>query len=230
MTYPPVPGGWQDPAGGSGEPAAEQPTYIDPLTNEPATINPGPPATPDPGQAVTPPGYPTDQMPGYPAAQYPVTGYPPAGQPGYGQPYDPSGQQPYSDPSGQQPYSAPPGYGYPQQGGYPGYGYPTPVMVAAARNNGLAIASMVVSLAGAALLFCYGFGGVAGLVGAILGHVARRQVTRRGENGGGMALAGIIVGWVVFALGIVIVIGAVWAISWAMHDQSNLYTPDPTSS
>jgi hypothetical protein len=61
---------------------------------------------------------------------------------------------------------------------------------------------MVTSLVGAATLFCWGLGGLAGLVGAILGHVARRKIRRSGEAGDGMALAGIIVGWIVFVLGV----------------------------
>jgi hypothetical protein len=65
---------------------------------------------------------------------------------------------------------------------------------------------MVTSIVGAATLFCWGLGAIVGLVGAILGHVARRKIRTSGEGGDGMALAGIIVGWIVLALG---VIGAV---------------------
>ena len=54
---------------------------------------------------------------------------------------------------------------------------------------------MVTSIVGAATLFCWG-------LGAILGHVARRKIRNSGEGGDGMALAGIIVGWIVLALGI----------------------------
>lgn len=72
---------------------------------------------------------------------------------------------------------------------YPGYGYPPP----SARTNGLAIASFICSLA--ALSMC-----VTAPVGAILGHVARRQIRERGERGAGMALAGVIIGWVITGL------------------------------
>ena len=66
------------------------------------------------------------------------------------------------------------------------------------KTNGLAIGALVTGIAALPLSFCYGVGGIlAGLVGAILGHVARRQIRERGEDGGGMALAGIIVAtWV----------------------------------
>lgn len=52
-----------------------------------------------------------------------------------------------------------------------------------AKTNTLVIVSLV-------------FAFLAPLVGAILGHVALSQITRRGEQGRGLALAGIIVGWV----------------------------------
>jgi uncharacterized protein DUF4190 len=71
----------------------------------------------------------------------------------------------------------------------PGYGYPVYPYPVAAPTNGLAIASLVCSLAGLAV-------GISAPVGAILGHIARRQIRERGEQGDGMALAGIIVGWV----------------------------------
>jgi hypothetical protein len=57
--------------------------------------------------------------------------------------------------------------------------------VVAQPTNGLAIASMIVSLVGF------------GPVGAIMGHIARRQIRERNEQGDGFALAGIIVGWVI---------------------------------
>jgi hypothetical protein len=68
--------------------------------------------------------------------------------------------------------------------------YPYPV---APPTNGLAIASLVCSIAGVATC-------VSAPVGAVLGHVARRQIRERGEAGDGLALAGIIVGWVLTGL------------------------------
>ncbi|GAA1775764.1 DUF4190 domain-containing protein [Luedemannella helvata] len=68
---------------------------------------------------------------------------------------------------------------------------PAPAPVATRRTNGLAVASLVVSVAG--LVVCCG--SVSGIVGAILGHVARGRIRRTGEAGAGMALAGILVGW-----------------------------------
>lgn len=105
-------------------------------------------------------------------------------QPG-GQPQPPYGQpQPYDPIQYQQPYGQTP-YGQPVYG-QPVYARPT---------NSLAIASLVCSLAGLLIL-------ISAPVGAILGHIARKQIAESGEQGDGMALAGIIVGWVLTGLGI----------------------------
>ncbi|MEV0052492.1 DUF4190 domain-containing protein [Saccharopolyspora shandongensis] len=67
------------------------------------------------------------------------------------------------------------------------------------RNNGMAIASMCVSLA--AIFTCYG-AILIGPVGAILGHVSLREINRnpKAYTNRSMALTGIIVGWVVPSL------------------------------
>ena len=101
----------------------------------------------------------------------------------YGQQPPPYGQQPqpYGQPAyGQQPYGPPP-YGY---------GYPPPQ-----RTNGLAIASMVLGI-----LWLYWIGS---LLALIFGYIAKRQIRERGESGGGMATAGIVLGWV--GIGLIVV-------------------------
>jgi Domain of unknown function (DUF4190) len=77
-------------------------------------------------------------------------------------------------------------------------------------TNGLAIAALVVSCVGVLGLCAYGLGGWIGAIGAILGHVSRRQIRERGDDGGGMALAGVIVGWV--ATGLFVLAGIGWGI------------------
>jgi hypothetical protein len=84
----------------------------------------------------------------------------------------------------------------------------------------MAIASMVVSVVSAAGLCAYGFGGLIGIVGAILGHVSRRQIRSRYEGGEGMALAGIIVGWVAFGLGLIISAAFVVLFVMAFNDPA----------
>ncbi|GAA3657920.1 hypothetical protein GCM10022237_17450 [Nocardioides ginsengisoli] len=130
-----------------------------------------------------------------PQPPYQPYGQQPPGQQPYGQ--QPYGQQPY----GQQPYAQQPYGQQPYGAGVPPYGYP-PV----AGTNSLAIASLVVSIL--SITVCAGF---TGFVGAILGHMARGQMKRSGEQGGGLAMAGIIIGWLgtVFFVGVVIVVIAI---------------------
>jgi hypothetical protein len=123
-------------------------------------------------------------------------------------------QQPYGDPS----YPGYPGGVAPASPGY-GYGVPVP---AAAQTNGLAIASLVVALA--SILLC----GFPAIVGAILGHVARRQIRERGQAGDGMALAGIIVGWIVFTLAVIGTIAYVAFFVWLVDNAANYQSPFPT--
>jgi hypothetical protein len=79
--------------------------------------------------------------------------------------------------------------GYAAPGGYGGQPYP----VQARKTNGLAVASLVCSLAGFLI-------GISAPVGAILGHMALRQIRQTGEDGAGLAKAGIIVGWIITGL------------------------------
>ncbi len=170
--------------------------------------------------------------------QDPAGGYvdPASSQPAYidpvsGQPtaYPVSGQPAQYPTYGQQPaqYPTSPSYGYGYQQAYPGYG--APLMAPQQRNNGMAIASMVVSIVGAVSLPCYGIGGIViGLVGAILGHVAKRQIAERNEGGGGMALAGIIVGWIAVAIGVAIVAFFVFFVWWAVTNSPNYPYSTPT--
>ncbi|MEA2682939.1 MAG: hypothetical protein QOK05_1267 [Chloroflexota bacterium] len=100
-----------------------------------------------------------------------------------------------------------PGYtpqGYPQ-------GYPPPGGIAPRANN-KAIASLAVAIGGlvfAALCACVTpFAGVASIV---LAHQARQEIRNSGgaETGGGMTVAGEIIGWIDVALILLVVIAAV---------------------
>jgi hypothetical protein len=42
----------------------------------------------------------------------------------------------------------------------------------------------------------------------VLGHVARHQIRRTGEQGAGLALAGLVLGWAAVILGIVLIVVA----------------------
>ena len=144
------------------------------------------------GKNTPPPtaGY-EQQQPPYPAAQpYGQPAYDPNayGQQAYGQqPYDPAnpyGQQAYGQPYpaagyDQSQYGAYPQPGYPQQQQpYPGYAQPNP---ASRGTNTMAILALV-------------FGIIVAPLGLVFGFVARSQIKKTGEDGDGLALAGIIIG------------------------------------
>lgn len=77
------------------------------------------------------------------------------------------------------------------------YGAPPPSYGPPRGTNALAIASLVCSLVWAC--------GAASLAAVITGHLARGQIKRTGEQGGGMALAGLVLGY----LGLAVVVGYV---------------------
>jgi hypothetical protein len=123
---------------------------------------------------------------------YPAPGpsVPPAGY--SAAPYGGYAPAPQGTPYGQPNGAVPPPYGQPY-----GYGYP---YVPPQRTNGLAIASMVLGI-----LWLYWIGSILALV---FGYIAKNQIRERGESGGGMATAGIVLGWIgVGFLVLAIVIG-----------------------
>jgi hypothetical protein len=124
------------------------------------------------------------------------------------QPAEQGPPPPPPSPYGQQ---QPPGSPYQPYGAPPApYGSFQPTQ----QTNGLAIGSLIVSIA--SVVFCCGLPGIAG---AIMGHIARKQIREQGQAGDGLALGGIIVGWAAFGLAlagvifyvVVIVIFGVWA-------------------
>ncbi|MGA4988905.1 DUF4190 domain-containing protein [Nonomuraea bangladeshensis] len=174
-----------------------------------------------------------DQGGGY-GAQPPGGGYGQQGQgqPGYGQPgYGGYGQQPQSGgggygqqpPSGggyggygQQPPSGggygeqpPSGAGYGQQQyaygqmppsgayGYNPYGAPPPPQ---RPTNGMAVASLVLGIVG--LISC----GLTSIVGVILGHIALARIKRSGEEGQGMAVAGLVTSYIMVVINVLLLI------------------------
>ena len=79
--------------------------------------------------------------------------------------------------------------------GVPGYphGYPYPPQ---RRTNTMAILALVLAL-------------VFAPVGIILGHMARKQIRETGEDGDGLALTGIIIGYVLTGMLVLFCIGYV---------------------
>ncbi len=173
---------------------------------------PDPYAAPRPQQPpLTPYNPPADDPYGTPPVQGgPASPYGPA-TPSYGAAPDPYGAAPDPYP-GQGAYGAThptypapgqPGPGYP--GGYPAPGYPAygAAYTPPPRTNGIALASMIVSIA--SLLLCVGFPGIVGLV---LGIVGLNQVMRDGSRGRGFAITGIVVGAVATAFAMLVVVAA----------------------
>jgi hypothetical protein len=91
------------------------------------------------------------------------------------------------------------------------YAYPPPAAIAApsapARNNGLGIAALVLSL-----MWLYGLGS---LLAVIFGFVAMGQIDRSNgtQTGRGLALAGAIIGLVGLVLASILIIAALAASS-----------------
>ncbi len=170
-------------------------------------VSPPPPPSPE-QDATTVWAAPTDPTGPFgsspPPAAAPDGTPPPGHQPPYGTgPYGPTpggAAPPYGAPyGGAPPYGAP--YGGPAP--YGAYPYGVPVYVPPppkVPTEGLAIASLVTSIAGLVLAGSCLFPVLACPVGAILGHVAMRRIDESGKQGRGMALAGAIVGWVGTAL------------------------------
>jgi uncharacterized protein DUF1707/uncharacterized protein DUF4190 len=84
-----------------------------------------------------------------------------------------------------------------------------------ARTNGFAIASLACGVAQFAV------GPLATIPAIVLGHVARNQIRRTGEQGASLALAGLVLGWGAVILGIILIAVAV-AMSAGMHSTMQM--------
>lgn len=173
-------------------------------------VPPVPPAPPayDASPYVAPPAPSYDTTPYPPAAEAPTYGAPTYGAPTYGAPaygasnYGASGY-------GAQPVQTTPGAPPVMPYGYGGY-------APARRTNGLAVASMILSIVG----FIWVLPFVGSIAGAIMGHISLGQIRRTGEAGRGMALAGVIVGWAGLAL---LVLGVLFFVFIAAVSSTSRY-------
>ena len=95
-------------------------------------------------------------------------------------------------------------------------GQPPPIQ----RTNGMAIAALIFGILGVTLLF-----GVGAIFALIFGYVARGQIKRSQglESGSGMAMTGIVLGWIGTIISLVMVIlafaGAIALFSWTQTDD-----------
>lgn len=165
-------------------------------------VPPAPPydTPPAPGTGAPAAGYGVPATPPHGAPAYPAPAY---GQSASGAPADGrrdddqqnDGQQAY----GQQTYGQ---QGYGQQAyGQPNYGAPAYGYGAAPRVNPLAIVALVSSLVG---LFAIPV--IGQIVGIITGHISLKQVKTTGERGRGMALSGVLIGYISLGLGILLIV------------------------
>jgi hypothetical protein len=144
---------------------------------------------------ITPPGEPTMTTP-----EQPEQAPPSPWQPGYTNEPPPTNEGYYQAAPPPQMQPMPPQYQHPQQ--YPPFPY-----VVVRPTNGMAIASMVLGI-----LWLYWIGSILAL---IFGYVARNEIRKNGQGGDGMAIAGIVLGWVgVGILTAVLIIGAATAWRW----------------
>jgi uncharacterized protein DUF4190/uncharacterized protein DUF1707 len=77
--------------------------------------------------------------------------------------------------------------------------YPSPVT--AQRTNGMAIGSLVCGIGQVV------GGPIAGVAAIILGHQARRQIRQTGEQGDGMAVTGLVLGYIGIGLAVLALLG-----------------------
>jgi hypothetical protein len=154
----------------------------------------GQPPPPPPGSVPPPPApsFPTPTPAGTPDAPTPGFPGPPSDAATAGQPYQPPHQPPtqapyrgaYLPPPVQPPYQAP--YRGPYQAPYqPAYFQPAPP---GQRTNGMAIASLILGIVWLSW--------IGSILALIFGYIALGQIKRQHEGGRGMAIAGIVLGWV----------------------------------
>jgi peptidyl-prolyl cis-trans isomerase B (cyclophilin B) len=106
----------------------------------------------------------------------------------------------------------PPPYGaYPQP--YDPYGYPRP-----RPTNGMAIASLICAFVFAPL-------------GIIFGHISLSQIKRTGEEGHGLAVAGLVISYLITVGTILVMAAVVWfTIAVSRHLDDSGYYPDITAA
>jgi hypothetical protein len=163
------------------------------IQRRPAGIGQPPPAAPPPPGARPAAYIPPQPAPAAPASYPQAASYQPPGVPAPGQ-YQQTGYQ-SAAPVQQGAYRSPAAYGQPGYQPFGPYGQP----VQRAKTNGLAVAAM-----------CCGFGQIllwffAGIPAIILGFVALNQIKKTGEQGRGMAITGIVLGFLGIALLLVVI-------------------------
>lgn len=148
----------------------------------------------------------TDELPTPPAGPPPGWEVPtPGGTP---PPTAPRQTEPTPAPTSPPPTAPPP---YPQSASASG--------PAAGRTEPFAIVSLVVALAGWVLCLLP----VTGIVAVVFGHLARSRTKRNGTKGRGMALAGVIVGYVQIVVGVIAIVTLIVVVVISINDTSDAH-------
>ena len=178
----------------------------------PQQSTPAPAPEPAPGQAPVPSPYQS------PYAQ------PPAGQQPQQPPQSPYAQPPYQQPPYQQGTAYPPGQYQPQpvQYGAP-YGYPAPP-----EKNALGVWSLVLGILSIVMLFSCLVGFLAAIPAVITGHLSRKAQKEGLADNAGLALGGIITGWV--TIGLTILAAAGIAVLFSIPEFREGFFSDSTST
>lgn len=132
-----------------------------------------------------------------PGGEQPPSAPPPAQQqPAYGQPPDQGG---YGPPPGQPPPYGPPPPGYPPPAPYPPPYQPQPSL----PNNPLALAALILGVVGVTFL-----PGLASIPAIVCGFMGKNQIDQSNgtEGGRGMAVAGVVLGFLGLLLAVVFVL------------------------
>lgn len=165
------------------DPAVSPPTTQPqpPQQVQPAQATPVPPQSYEVAAEQPAPGYPQQPaQPEYPPQTYPPQGYETApGAAGYGQQPSPQLQQPSR--TGQE-------------------------QIRTGPTDNSAAASLICGVVGVIFSCAWGIGGLLGMIAVIMGMNARRRLSKPGcqFRGEGMALTGIIFGWVSVGISVVV--------------------------
>lgn len=116
-----------------------------------------------------------------------------------------------------------PAYPTPEQPGSQ-WGHPANIPSAPKRGtNGNAVASLVLGIIGLPIICPLV---VPSIIALVLGYRGRRQVKETAEEGGGMATAGIVMGWIGVVIAPLIILGFILLFALA-DDRDGDEVPDP---
>jgi len=92
------------------------------------------------------------------------------------------------------------------------------------RSSGMAIASMVLGILALLFFFTHIFALILGLLAVIFGHISRGTIVRsRGQvSGGGMAMAGLVTGYIGIVLAVILLIFAAFVVKEVFNEGSEL--------